>query len=141
MPQVDFYILEGNRQPDHVACQLTARAFQQDLKILIRTRDEATAQALDNRLWTFSDISFIPHSLLSEDQGDISSPVLVSWQTCPPTHRDVMLNLGARIPDCVSDFARIVEIVTPDDESRQAARQRYRDYRERDFDLETHTIE
>ena len=65
---------------------------------------------------------------------------MISWQNHPPSHTDVLMNLTTNIPDAVENFARIIEIVAADDESRQYARQRYRDYRELGCDLETHNI-
>lgn len=140
MPQVDFYILEGNRQRDHFVCQLANKVCQQQLNILIQTNDEASAQAIDQRLWTFHDISFLPHSVYNEDQ-DNDEPVLINWQAASSSQRDVLMNLSDRIPDNVDQFARIVEIISGNEEMRQAARQRYRDYRQLGFTLDTHTIE
>ena len=139
MPQVDFYILEQHRYPDQLVCQLVDKACQQGLKVQIHTCNEAAARAIDDRLWTFSDISFIPHALYQREVP-AESQVLISWQNHPPSHTDVLMNLTTNIPDAVENFARIIEIVAADDESRQYARQRYREYRDLGCDLETHNI-
>ena len=140
MPRVDFYILDTHRNPEHLVCQLTQKACQQGLNITIRTADQATAQAMDDRLWTFGDISFIPHAVYHTHSPD-PAPVQITWQDLPPTHRDLLVNLTGAIPDGVENFARIVEIVAADEGSRGGARQRYRDYRERGYELETHNID
>lgn len=139
MPQVDFYILEQHRYPDQLVWQLVDKAYQQGLKIQIHTCDQTSAQAIDDRLWTFSDISFIPHALYQQEVPT-DSQVLISWQDHPQTHTDVLMNLATDIPDAVENFARIIEIVAADDESRQYARQRYRNYRDLGCDLKTHNI-
>ena len=139
MPQVDFYILEQKRHPDHLVCQLANKACQQGLMVQIHTSDQESAQSLDDRLWTFNDISFIPHALYRKGDSN-ESQVLITWLEQPESHTDVLMNLSGRIPDKAENFARIIEVVASDDKSRKFARQRYRDYRDRGYDLETHNI-
>jgi len=139
MPQVDFYILDPHRHPVQLVCQLVDKAYQQGLKVQIHTCDQIIAQAIDDRLWTFSDISFIPHAMYQRGVP-AETQVLISWQDHPQSHTGVLMNLTTNMPDAVENFARIIEIVAADDESRQYARQRYRDYRDLGCDLETHNI-
>ncbi len=139
MPQVDFYILQNDRHPEHLVCQLTLKALQQGLKVQIRTADEAMAQAIDHRLWTFSDTSFVPHALY-RDAEPPDAPVLITWQEATAAHSDVLMNLGREIPEHSERFARIIEIVASAEDTRQAARGRYREYRDRGYTLETHEI-
>ena len=41
---------------------------------------EASARALDEALWTFSDGSFVPHGLWSGESAPIPEPVAVGWK-------------------------------------------------------------
>ncbi len=140
LPQVDFYILNNNRPPEMLTCQLAHKANEQGLKVQILARDEAMARAIDERLWTFNDISFIPHALVDSSDSD-SVPVLISWTQPAPSHSDVLMNLRRECPADPERFSRIIEIVETDEESRQYGRERFRNYRNRGYDPGTHTID
>ena len=122
-----------------LACQLVHKANEQGLNIQIHARDEAMARAIDERLWTFSDISFVPHALVGSPDSD-SVPVLISWTQPAPSHSDVLMNLRRECPAGPEHFSRIIEIVETDEESRQYGRERFRNYRNRGYDPDTHTI-
>ena len=51
MTRIDFY---SNAEPKlQIACQLSARAVQQSLRVLILAPEESTVRAIDRLLWTF----------------------------------------------------------------------------------------
>ena len=60
-PQIDFYLLnaEDNAARLLQACRLIDQAYQSKRKVYIHVADEAMAHALDERLWTFEDNSFV----------------------------------------------------------------------------------
>ncbi len=139
MPQVDFYILESNRPSDLFACQLADKIRQQALSLFICTDDEPAARAIDQRLWTYHDISFLAHEVYP-DESTGNETLIVSWQNPVPVMTDVFMNLGNQLPVDPNQFSRIVDIVAADDNSREAGRQRYRHYRDQGLALESHTI-
>lgn len=98
------------------------------------------AEQLDNLLWTYHDISFIPHELLIDHETQ-QSPVMIGWKNLFPQTNEVLLNLASEIPTDVERFARIIEIVSGDGSSRQQARNKYREYRNRGYELHDHNID
>ena len=44
-------------------------------------------------------------------------------------HQDVLINLGDTLPADYARYARVLEVVAPDELGRQAARQRFRQYK------------
>ena len=58
-----------------------------------------------------------------------------------PKGSQVMINLGSDIPDFVSHFDRIVEIVGGNEPNKQSARQRFRQYKEANYQIHDHKIE
>jgi len=139
MSRVDFYILP-DADPDRqkFACALAQKAWKAGNRVCLLADDRDQAARLDDLLWTFRDISFVPHALA--DSADVGSvPVLISWDTTPTA--DVLVNIGNRLPSTTDKFDRIAEIVGGDDGQRQAARERYREYRQQGHELHNHTIE
>ena len=140
MARVDFYVLPDGEAIERFACTITAKAWRSGNRVHIHTGNAEEAGKIDDLLWTFRDISFVPHEQLSDDV-DEETPVTIGYGHDYPAGTDVLVNLGAVIPDFSSQFERIVEIVGGSEEKKKLARQRYRDYRESDFDIHDHKIE
>ena len=140
MSRVDFYILPENSNQQRFACSLVGKAWQSGNHVYIHTMRKEDAVMLDDLLWTFHDISFIPHVLVEQYEGD-ETPVYIGWNNKLPDNCQVMINLSETIPEFADRFERIAEIVAGNDEQRKKARDRYRDYRDRGYDLHDHKIE
>lgn len=94
---------------------------------------------LDNLMWTFKDISFLPHCLIDADDSD-SSTITIGWQGTTAKSNEVLINLSTTVPEFVDSFERIVEIVAPDNPNKQQARARYLHYREAGCELHNHNL-
>lgn len=140
MSRVDFYILPEGSNPNRFACSITSKALQNGNQVYIHTRDREDAVLLDNLLWTFNDISFIPHHLAGQPQ-QYEAPVYIGWNGNLMDNCQVLINLSDTIPEFAGKFERIIEIVAGNDQQRSLARGRYRDYRDRNYELHDHKIE
>ncbi len=139
MPRVDFYVLPEKLTRNRFACDITGTACHQGNTVYIHAASADSAVIMDDLLWTFRDISFIPHVLSGQD-ASADYPVIIGWKNEHAGEQQVLVNLTAEIPECAGGFARIVEIVTDNEADRQAARQRYREYRDRGYDLHDHVL-
>ncbi len=141
MTRIDFYILKNSAQANHYhfACQLAEKIYKSGHQLLINTDSEPAARHLDDMLWTFRDRGFIPHAIYQQ-QGMQSEPVLISCTPEPDTHSDVLLNLADEVPGFFSRFQRVAEIVSQEAQQKQAARVRYKFYRDRGYQIVTHEI-
>ena len=141
MTRVDFYILSTDESSrDRFACALSGKAVAQGHQVYIQTGSRESAQLLDDLLWTFRDISFIPHAL-ADDNGGEGVPVHIGWDGDSADSGDVIINLGNDIPAHAGAFSRVMEIVVTDAASRQQSRDRYRRYRELGFEMHSHELE
>jgi DNA polymerase-3 subunit chi len=141
--QVDFYLLSDSesRAALKTACRLAEKAFDQGLKVVVRTDSSAAAAQLDDLLWTFSDRSFVPHCVWPGDPSLVAeTPVLVASSSGPETHRDVLINLASRAAEDGAAFGRVLEIVAADDDAKQLARTRWRSYREAGLEPKSHNL-
>lgn len=123
------------------ACRLLRKACRQGARVLVRA-PTARLQQLDRELWTFVERDFLPH-LRFQAPGPVPphaarTPIwLVDGEPpadCPP----VLVNLGAPVVAEPERFARIIEIVSGDEDDLQAGRQRWRDYKRRGLPLKQH---
>jgi len=141
MTRVDFYLLdratEGGK--DAAVCKLAHKAFRLGHRVYILTHDHEDAQRLDQLLWTFSAGSFIPHGLGARP-ADADMPVLIGREEPPATHEDVLIQLTPQVPDFFSRFQRVAEVVDGNDDEKTRARERFRFYRDRGYELQTHNL-
>ena len=137
MTKVDFYILNQDAEAArHYACRLTEKAYRSGREVYIHCENVDAAEALNQLLWTFRDESFIPHSC---HPGD-NNPVLVGCGEYAGEHCDVLINTAPEMPAFFSRFQRLAEIVSQDEASLLASRQRYSFYKNRGYPLNTHNI-
>ena len=140
MTRVDFYILPDNATPQRFACSIAGKAQQQGHDIYIYTTSRDEAIKLDDLLWTFKDISFLPHTLV--DDPDVgSTPISIGWPGAKIHPTQVLINLTDTVPDFIGDYPRIVEFVSGETTQKQKARERYRHYRDSGYDLHNHDLE
>jgi DNA polymerase-3 subunit chi len=95
---------------------------------------------MDNLLWTFRDISFIPHEIYNESENN-GTPVTIGHGDHFPNHSQVMINLDNKVPEFANKFTRIIEIVESNEKKKEIARQRYRQYKKNDYEIHNHKID
>lgn len=144
MSQVDFYVLAGNSSKENFACALIQKVWKQGENIFINMSSMSMATAFDDLLWTFKDISFLPHALLAEDDVENVSIVIGYSQQMGDylaDHAAIVLNFAEQVPIALNKAVRVLEIVAGSEVERQQARKRYADYRQLGHVLNKHTID
>ena len=136
MPRVDFYILGTEQTKERFCCELAGKIRKQDRGIYIHAASREEAQSLDDMLWTYRDISFLPHAMAGE-QSERDS-IIIGWEDPVASGDSVMINLGKNIPAQAEAYERVVEIV--EDSNRQEGRNRYKLYRDAGFDMHNHDM-
>lgn len=137
MTRIDFYFEAEDKL--QVACRLSAKALQRKLRVLIYTPDESRSQTIDRMLWTWQATGFIPHCMTRSPLA-AETPVLITHDPEDTPHDEVLLNLHSERPPAFSRFQRLVEIVARDEEDREAARARFRFYRDRGYEIAKHDL-
>lgn len=142
MTRVDFYISPSHAaQARHqLACRIAEKAYQQDYRIYIHTGSPEEAHRVDDLLWTFRQGSFLPHGLYASDEQDECAIVIGHQSEAPSTNKDVLINLAQDVPLFFSQFERVAEMINADDAQKQHGRERYRFYRDRGYELNTHQL-
>jgi len=137
MTRVEFYSsLDSKLQ---VACRLAANVVRQNARVVVYAPDENTARALDRLLWTYQAIGFVPHCMAHHDLA-AETPVVITYEAAETPHHQVMLNLHTDSPPAFSRFERLIELVGNSEGDRQLARERYRFYRERGYEISHHEL-
>ena len=139
MTRVDFYILESGSEEAYgrFVCRLTEKAWRQGNRIFLHCPDERLASKFDDLLWTYRDISFLPHAMAPCDQ---QIPVAIGASPTAPEGYDLLINLADSVPEFFSRFERVAETTGVEEQQKQQARERYKFYQQRGYALETHKI-
>ncbi len=146
VPRIDFYVLSGSEPQARLrfACRLVEKAWLKRHRIRVQIDPGLEFEAFDQMLWTFSDRSFVPHRRVGsgDDAPSPAPPVVVLADSADPDEADgdVVVNLSAHMPPGLDGWARIAEVIDSDTERRQRGRERFRAYRERGLEPETHEM-
>lgn len=137
MTQIDFYTNVVDKLS--TAARIVAKAYALGRNTVIFCPDEDTSHRIDRLLWTVPPTAFIPHCLPCDALAR-STPVLVDCRGDDPLHDELLINLRAEWPPYFGRFERLIEVVTQDVHDRQSARDRYRFYRDRGYEIRTHDL-
>ncbi|OIO70739.1 MAG: DNA polymerase III subunit chi [Zetaproteobacteria bacterium CG1_02_53_45] len=133
--KVHFELLE---QPDRVEgiARLLLRRGRLTPHMLILCPDNGFAAQLNERLWTIHPESFLAHGIAGPDvETNAAQPILLATSIVRDNRPQVLLNGGLEVPQDVSGFSHLVDFVDGWDESlKQAARERFRTYRQMGLD-------
>lgn len=137
MTRIDFYFHVENKLK--TACALSGKAAARGMKVLALCPDAEISQKLDRLLWTSQAVSFVPHCTPEDPLAPVT-PVIVDHRGEHLLHDDVLINLRTQSPPFFSRFQRLIEIVTLDEEDRRLARDRFKFYRDRGYEITQHDM-
>ena len=137
MTRIDFYTGAADRQ--RVAVRLVLKALEQKRRVAIYTDGAAATDGLDHLLWTFQQLSFVPHCR-ADDALAPETPVIIDHQYKNLPHTEILINLHSDSPAFFEQFERVIEIVGDDEQEKALARQRFRFYRDKGYPPQTHSL-
>jgi DNA polymerase III subunit chi len=139
MTQVDFYLLEQINLSAcyRFSCRFAEQAYQADqaLYYLVDTIDQA--QQLNDLLWTWRDISFIPHCL---DNAEEAEKIRIGTSAPLSLEKYFLVNLTPHVLDFFTDFVVVIEIVPDESGAKKTAREKYKIYQQKEIKLNVHRL-
>ena len=130
MTEVFFYHLERAALED-VLPDLLEKTRERGWKALVRTGSDERVTALDSRLWTYRDDSFLPHGA-ARDAHAAEQPILLTSGAGNPNGAEVLFLVdgaaaGEWSDKLIADAARIVLIFDGrDPEALETAREEWK---------------
>lgn len=133
--KIDFYLTQTkdfiNSFP--FVCQLIEKIYLQGFELLTNLQSKKEAEQLDERLWTFSKTSFIPHQIQNNEQIFIG-------KSAQPNADALILNCVVANDPNTKMNKRLLQIIPNDPNLLQVARQHYRFYQSQGYQISTHQI-
>jgi DNA polymerase-3 subunit chi len=123
------------------SCRLLRKAAGAGSRVIAIAEPEMLAE-LDAKLWALSPTDFVPHCLVSTDASvRRKTPVVLATDLMPNLgDRDVLVNLASATPKGFEAFERLIEVVSTDPADRMAARERWKFYVQRGYDITRHDL-
>jgi DNA polymerase-3 subunit chi len=140
LTQIFFY--HGAADRIAAAAGLIAKAWAQRKPLVVYAPDPAVAAALDRALWTRNPLDFVPHvgidSPLAAETGVLIADRLDALppDTADGARHDRLMNLSGEVPPSFSRFSSVIEVVSEDAEVRQPARERFKFYKDRGYEIQ-----
>lgn len=141
MARIDFHSNVSDKL--EYVCRLSRKIWSatnegEAVRKIVIVVGKADLKKLDELLWSFSSIDFLPHCSI-EDEAAVETPIVLAESFASPAlklvpHADVLIHIGnampPNLPALVERFPRIVEVVTLNEGERLAGRERFKAYRE-----------
>lgn len=140
-PRVDFYLIEeaGDAARLRIACKFAEKAYLAKQKVVVFSDDASLLPRFDEMLWTFGDGSFVPHDTVTAGKP-CEAPVALTRGTPPEDHADVLINLSGSVPAFFEKFGRVAEFLDARPEIRGSGRERFKAYRGKSIEPQTHNV-
>lgn len=140
-PRVDFYVSAESGEPARMrlACRIAEKAYLARQTVVVSCDDADALRRFDELLWTFGDGSFVPHDTVTAGAA-CEAPVALTTGPMPEGHTDVLVNLCTTVPASFDRFARVAEFLDARPEVRAAGRDRFKIYRSRSIEPQTHNV-
>jgi len=133
--QVHFELLDTPDRVEGIA-RLLLRRGRLTPHVLVLCPDAGFMAQLDERLWTIHPESFLAHGIAGQAaEENARQPILLATDVVRDNQAEVLINGGLEVPTDISGFAHLVDFVDAwDDGLKQAARERFRTYRQMGLD-------
>ena len=107
MTEVRFYHLE-RRRIDQALPGLLERALEEGRRVLVRASSDEMVAALNERLWTYDDASFLPHGAAG-DSDPMTQPIFLTSEPDNPNAATMLVRLsGVEADDADEAFDLVV---------------------------------
>ena len=139
MTEIAFHV----NAPDKLdyACRLLRATQKKSAQVLVFGQ-MALLTSLSAKLWALQPTEFLPHCLAGAEPAVLAQSPIVLHSELPNTvtESQVLLNLGADLPAGFERFERLLEIVGQDESELQAARIRWKHYKDRGYALSRYDV-
>ncbi|MBL8487541.1 MAG: DNA polymerase III subunit chi [Rhodocyclaceae bacterium] len=137
MTRIQFF--HGAPDRAQAAASWLAAAHARGDRVIVYVPDAARADQLDRLLWTHPPTGFLPHCRAGEPLAE-ETPVIIDRTLEAACRDECLLNLSDELPPGFARFREVVEIVSREEPVVRAARERFRFFRDRGYELANEDI-
>ncbi|MDG2158583.1 MAG: DNA polymerase III subunit chi [Gammaproteobacteria bacterium] len=133
-----FYILNKQDDMNLSICKIIKKYYNDGHKILVKSDNVELMDNINDLLWTFEQLTFIPHS--TNIEYDVTAPVLLyknkdKNDSIIKKDYNVILNVDMELDSSDKEHEIIIEIVGHDESKRSISREKYLYYKKNKLDV------
>lgn len=129
---VSFHILIAKttlKERNFYLCNLLERFYHEGKKAFVVANLDM-AREIDQQLWTFRDVGFVPHALVSDTKlADKASILIGTLGDLVNTEIEFIANLTDQALTSLTFSANLIELVCDLEEAKEISRKKVRAYR------------
>lgn len=119
MARLELHDLRADKRAGELAA-LLSRLHALRVRVVVWVADEGRRQILDDYLWTFQKLAFLPHALWGPDLGEVEEPVVLVGEPVNPNGASILV-VGDDLPPggWASTFEEVHDLIPPGEEGEQ----------------------
>jgi DNA polymerase IIIc chi subunit len=129
MARLELHELKTQKRAGELT-SLLARLYESRARVVVWVADEGRRQILDDYLWTFQKLAFLPHILWGRSLGEVEEAIVLVGEPANP-NRATVLVVGDDLPPgaWAATFDEVHDLIAPneDGEERRAYWSRWQD--------------
>ncbi|WP_020166939.1 MULTISPECIES: DNA polymerase III subunit chi [Methylotenera] len=139
MTRIEFYSNVADKK--HLLLSLTEKALGKHRQVTVFTEDATSAADVSDCLWQHQPASFLPN-VMADNAHVAKTPIIIVCKTNAAGQMDnvlqdeLLINLTPQEPPFFSRFTHLIELVGIDESDKLSARQRYKFYRDRGYEIQ-----
>ena len=115
MTQIIFYSSAPLRV-ENTLFTLIEKSLEKGFKSLLLFLDKENCSAIDEKLWTYKQNSFLPHlSECEEISNEIDIPIYLTTKNENPYEAELLFSIDGSIPDNINNLERLIIIIDAND--------------------------
>ena len=118
MTEIRFYHLE-QRRIDQALPPLLERALEEGRRVLVRASSDEMVAALNERLWTYDESSFLPHGAAG-DGDPMEQPIFLTSELENPNSATMLVKLSGAEGEADDTFDLVILLFDGRDEAALA---------------------
>ena len=120
-PRIVLHELPGEKRAG-VLANLVEKLYLDGRRIIVWVEDEGRRQILDDYLWTFRQLSFVPHRIWVPGMESPVEPVVLVGEAVDPVDARVLV-VGDELPpmEWVARFDEVHDLVPPGEAGEERA--------------------
>ncbi len=113
MVSLQLHSLSGSKRAGELA-KLVDSLYRSGRQLLVWVADDRRRQGLDDYLWTFDKVAFVPHAQWDSSQDEADEPVLLLGQAANPNQAEILV-IGDDLPpaEWAASFKEVHDLIPP----------------------------
>jgi DNA polymerase IIIc chi subunit len=121
MAQLELHDLKTDKRAGELAA-LLSRLHAARERVVVWVADEGRRQILDDYLWTFQKLAFLPHLLWGPDLGTVEEPVVLVGEPANPNGASILVVGDDPPPGAwAASFDEVHDLIPPGEDGQRRA--------------------